>query len=71
MEKAQPALLIQACHHLDDMNLDRELGGVRRAMKFFNKPNGAIVTLNQADRFETEEGAVEVVPACEFFAKTG
>jgi predicted AAA+ superfamily ATPase len=69
MEKAQPTLLIQACYHLDDMNLDRELGGVRGAMKFFNKPHGTIVTLNQTDRFETQEGAIEVVPACEFFAK--
>jgi predicted AAA+ superfamily ATPase len=70
LEKAQPAWLIQVCYRLDDMNLDRELGGVRGAMKFFNKPNGTIVTLNQTDRFETEEGTIDVVPACVFFAKT-
>jgi predicted AAA+ superfamily ATPase len=67
MEKTQPILLIQACYRLDDMNLDRELSGIREAMNFFHKPNGTIITLNQKDRFDTEDGTVEVLPACEFF----
>ncbi|MDR2472213.1 MAG: ATP-binding protein [Tannerella sp.] len=70
MEKAQPARLIQVCYLLDDKNLDRELNGVRGAMKFFNKPNGTIVTFNQTDRFETTDGTIDVVPACVFFAET-
>lgn len=53
---------VQACFHLDQDNLGRELNGLLEAMAFFKLKRGTIVTLNQKDRIEQGGMEVEVLP---------
>ena len=57
---------VQVCFDLNQDNLDRELNGLIDSLKFFNLKQGAIVTLNQKDRFKKESLVVDVTPAHEY-----
>ena len=68
MKRAEKPLVIQVCYTLDKDNLDRELGGLNEALKFFGMKEGVIVTLNQKDKFVTDGITASVVPAAEFLS---
>lgn len=58
-EKTRITQLFQVCTELNDHNREREIAGLKAAMKKFGLKTGTIVTLNQEDRFDS----IKVVPA--------
>ena len=70
IEKEQPKYIVQSCYEITQTNIDRELNGAFEALRFFNKKQATIVTMEQSDRFEKDGLIVEVVPAHEFLIKT-
>src|ERR1035437_7909016 len=68
MKRADKPLIIQVCYTLNKDNLDRELGGLNEALRFFGMKEGSIVTLNQKDKFVTGGITANVVPAAEFLS---
>jgi hypothetical protein len=52
---------------LDKGNYSREVNGILEALKFFDLPQGIIVTANQSDQITIEDKLIRVVPATEFF----
>ena len=66
VDRNQAKEIVQACYNVDDLNFEREYTGLIQAMKFFNKKNGLIVTLNQKDKFEKEGLTVTLLPAHEY-----
>jgi predicted AAA+ superfamily ATPase len=69
MERGNVRQLVQVCHLVDDMNFEREYGGLLSAMKFFNLKSGVIVTFNQQDTFEKDGYTVRLVPAYKFLSE--
>ncbi len=69
-EKEKCQYLIQVCEKLDGDNLRRETDGLREAMRFFDKKDGLVLTMNQSDELRYEEGKIEVVSAREFITKS-
>jgi predicted AAA+ superfamily ATPase len=65
-QKGMKPLVTQVCFTLGRDNLDRELGGLFEALKFFNVKEGIIVTLNQSDSFTREGMTATVMPVWEF-----
>jgi predicted AAA+ superfamily ATPase len=65
-ENNQLKHIIQVCYQLTDENFEREYDGLIEAMKFFDKNEGIIVTLNQTDTLIKDHYKVEIVPAYEF-----
>jgi len=66
VDRTQAKEIVQACYNVDDLNFEREYTGLIQAMKFFNKKNGMIVTLNKKDKFEKEGLTVTLLPAHEY-----
>jgi len=64
--KNQVAEIVQACYRIDDLNFEREYSGLIRAMKFFNKQEGTIVTFDQKDIFHKDGLTISMVPAHEY-----
>uniref|UniRef100_F4C508 AAA family ATPase n=1 Tax=Sphingobacterium sp. (strain 21) TaxID=743722 RepID=F4C508_SPHS2 len=60
---------VQVCWQLNQDNLNRELNGLFEALTFFDEKEGALVTLEQNDRFEKEGKVIQVMPAHEFLQK--
>lgn len=57
-ERGQITQAIQVCYSLSSTNLDRELGGLKEAMKKFHLKEGLLITLDGKDKFEN----IAVVP---------
>ncbi|MCG2717908.1 MAG: ATP-binding protein [Nanoarchaeota archaeon] len=57
-EKGKITQAIQVCYELNEENKNREINGIKEAMKKFNLKKGKIITLNQEDKFES----MEIVP---------
>lgn len=62
-EANHPMELYQVCWELTDENNEREMGGLREAMKALKLKEGFVVTMNQEDEFHYSEGVVHVVRA--------
>lgn len=60
---------VQATFVLNDETEDREIGGVRDAMRKLKRKIGWIVTLNDEDELDVDEGVVKIVPFHKFNAK--
>ena len=58
-----PKELYQVCWELTDENIEREMGGLREAMKVLKLNEGVVVTMDQEDEFHYPEGTVRVVRA--------
>ena len=58
--------LVQVCFELTTDNLNRELSGLIKAMKFFNVSRASIVTFNDTDYIEESGFRVDVLPAYKF-----
>jgi predicted AAA+ superfamily ATPase len=60
--------LVQVCFELTADNLQRELKGLQKAMKYFDVKKGTIVTFNDADLILEDGCEIEVVPAYQFLS---
>ncbi len=58
--------VIQVCFEITDENFEREYQGLLSAMKFFDKKEGLIVTMNQKDEFQKDGFTVRMVTVREF-----
>ena len=61
---------VQATFSLNDENEERELGGVRDAMRTLKRRVGWIVTLSDEDEIDCDEGVVKIVPFYKFKARS-
>lgn len=68
MEKGKAVACIQVCWQVDDMNMKREISGLKTALDYFGLQEGIIVTHDQSDIFEVDGTTIKVVPAREFMA---
>lgn len=59
----KPSSLYQVCLELTDENMQREIGGLREAMKQLHLASGTIVTLSNEDSLTVPEGTIEIVKA--------
>lgn len=57
---------IQVCAELTAENRDREIRGVLQAAALPGRRRPLILTIDQRDRIETEEGPIDVRPAWEW-----
>jgi uncharacterized protein len=65
--KGRTRMLVQVCESLvEGQTRKRETGALREAMNELNQKNGTIVTRNEAERIETDQGIIDVVPAWRF-----
>ena len=67
MKNGLPQHCIQVCYNLNDMNMERELQGLKSALDFFKMKEGVIVTHDQTDLFEIEGIVIKLIPAWEYF----
>lgn len=68
LRRGKAEQLVQVCYELNDMNLQRETSGLFKAMKFFDKKEGIIVTMSQTDTFTEEDRTIRVVTGYEFMS---
>ena len=66
MNKGKADRCVQVCYRLDDLNMKRELEGLKSAMDYFGMKEGVIVTHNQSDLFEYEGITIKLVQAMKF-----
>lgn len=66
-KNGQPIQCIQVCYQLTDMNMNRELTGLKVALDYFKLKEGIIVTHNQTDLFETHGTIIKLSPAWKYF----
>ena len=53
-------------YQLTPDNLEREIGGLKKAMQFFKLNKGKIITLKDKDHFVEDGLNIEVIPAFEY-----
>jgi len=70
MKRGNKPVAVQVCYILGKENLDRELGGLYEALRFFGLKEGTIVTLNQKDKFVINGLTAHILPATEFLSGT-
>lgn len=58
-EKGKMTKAVQVCYELNEENKDRELFGLKEAMKKLNIKDGAIITFNQEDKID----GIKMIPA--------
>ncbi|HDJ33589.1 MAG TPA: ATP-binding protein [Bacteroidetes bacterium] len=66
VEKGKAQACIQVCFRLDDLNMKRELGGLKAALDYFGLKEGLIITYNQRDVIEYEGVTVRLLPAMDY-----
>ena len=66
MESHLPRRAVQACVELTKDDYDREIGGMRAAMRRFSFAEGFVVTKSQQDEIKVDEGMIHVLPFSEF-----
>ena len=66
MKNGRPQHCIQVCYYLNDMNMERELQGLKSALDFFKMKEGVIVTHDQTDLFESDGTIIRLIPAWKY-----
>ena len=66
MKNRVVAELVQVCYELTPDNVYRELNGLYKAMRFFNRKNAKIVTFANTDSFTDGDFCVEAIPAYQY-----
>ena len=66
MNKGKADSCVQVCYRIDDLNMKRELYGLKSALDYFGMKEGVIVTHNQTDLFEYEGVTIKIIPAWKF-----
>ncbi len=69
LQKGIAVELVQVCFELTPDNIKRELNGLIKAMKFFNKLKATIVTFSDTDFIKQNEYEINVVPAYIYLLK--
>ena len=67
MKNGRPQHCIQVCYNLNDMNMERELQGLKSAIDFFKMKEGVIITHDQTDLFEIKGTIIKLIPAWKYF----
>jgi predicted AAA+ superfamily ATPase len=62
MKNGVVAELVQVCYELTPDNVKRELNGLYKAMRFFNRQNAKNVTFANTDSFTEGDFSVEAIP---------
>ena len=70
MDKGKPLKCVQVCWQVDDMNMKREIHGLKSALDFFGLKEGVILTHNQTDLFDIEGTIVKLIPACYYMTES-
>lgn len=60
--------LVQVCFELTADNLQRELNGLKKAMKYFDFKKGTIVTFKDSDFIQENGYFIDIVPAYQFLS---
>jgi len=63
MNKEKAIKCIQVCWQVDDMNMKREIYGLKSAIDFFGLKDGVVLTHDQTDLFEIEGISIKLIPA--------
>jgi len=66
MNKGKAVSCVQVCYRIDDLNMKRELYGLKSALDYFGMNEGVIITHNQSDLFEDEGVTIKLIPAWKF-----
>lgn len=66
MNNGKASGCIQVSYRIDDLNMKRELEGLKSAMDFFGMQEGVIVTYNQSDLFDYEGALIKLIPAIKY-----
>ena len=66
MERGKVKELVQVCYIITPDNIDRELKGLRQAMRFFNFHKAIIVTFDTKDVIKEDGFEIEIIPACDY-----
>ncbi len=69
MNKGRAIKCVQVCWEVDDMNMKREIHGLKSALDFFGLKDGVIVTHDQSDLFELDGTMIKVMPVWEYIQK--
>jgi uncharacterized protein len=69
MNKGSAIKCVQVCWEVDDMNMKREIHGLKSALDFFGLKDGVIVTHDQSDLFELDGTMIKVMPVWEYIQK--
>ena len=54
--------VVQVCYCINEDNFQREMDGLKEAMRFFRLNKGIIVTLNQRETYEEGDTSIELIP---------
>ena len=66
MNKGKADSCVQVCYRIDDLNMKRELEGLKSALDYFGMNEGVIVTHNQSDLFEDGRITIKLIPAWKY-----
>jgi hypothetical protein len=69
LNKGKVIQCIQVCWQVDDMNMKREVFGLKSALDFFGLKEGVILTHNQTDLFDIVGTTVKLIPACKYMTE--
>lgn len=69
IEKNNPTIAIQVTESLNDSKVyEREIAGLREAMKQYKLPGGLIITMNEEGKHKVPEGTIKIVSAWKHFS---
>lgn len=63
MKRGTVKELVQVCYELTPDNINRELNGLRQAMRFFKLQKAVIVTFESHDFIQEDGFNIEIIPA--------
>ena len=66
MNKGKADRCVQVCYRIDDLNMKREMEGLKSALEYFGLNEGEIVTHDQSDLFEYNGRTITLIPAWKF-----
>ncbi|MCK5104300.1 MAG: ATP-binding protein [Cyclobacteriaceae bacterium] len=66
MERGKVKELVQVCYIITPDNIDRELKGLRQAMRFFDFHKAIIVTFDTKNVIKEDGFEIEIIPACDY-----
>ena len=66
MNKGKADRCVQVCYRIDDLNMKREMEGLKCALEYFGLNEGEIVTHDQSDLFEYNGLTITLIPAWKF-----
>ena len=66
LKNGEAVEIIQVCYDLNSDNLKRELDGLMKALQFFNKKSGTLITFDTRDTILEGEFVINVLPAYKY-----